>query len=72
MALCTSSCRSLDTQGTTGHPARLQNTVTPEGKFLGSPGHLRVTVSPDRTTADYVASNRSVAYSYSIQAGNKP
>jgi hypothetical protein len=42
------------------------------GKILGSPGHLRVTVSPDRTTADYVASNRSVAYSYSIQAGNKP
>ena len=47
-----------------------------EGVFLPSPGHIRVSVSPDRAVIEYVASstgqragkadNGTVAYSYSI------
>ncbi len=42
------------------------------GDALASPGHLRVIVSPEKVTVDYVQSNLSadqngqVAYSYSI------
>jgi hypothetical protein len=47
-------------------------------RVLPSPGHLRVTVSPTRATVDYVNSttangaNRSVAYSYTIDATPLP
>lgn len=49
------------------------------GEILGSPGYLRLTVAPDKVTADLVRSclpaqesasrkNREVAFSYTIPA----
>ncbi len=72
-----------------GHPGGLANGRAPRnaaesgyqnGVILGGSGHLRVTVSPAKVTADYVAAllskdettgqkNRQVPYSYSIVAG---
>ena len=40
------------------------------GTILGGSGHLRVEISPARVTVNYVRANRSVAHSYTIQAGN--
>jgi len=41
-----------------------------DGVILGGSGHLRVTVSPDKVTVDYIKSSPTspVAYSYSITA----
>ncbi|HPA16771.1 MAG TPA: metallophosphoesterase [Verrucomicrobiae bacterium] len=51
-----------------------------EGTILGSPGHMRITVSPEKVTADYILScppgegtsnrkNRRIACSYTIPKG---
>jgi predicted phosphodiesterase len=42
------------------------------GRILGSPGHLRVAVSGDRTIIDYVGANQAVVHSFTLQAGSKP
>ena len=42
------------------------------GVILSSSGHLRVTVSADRATSEYIRTDRSVAHSYTIFAPRKP
>jgi hypothetical protein len=51
----------------------------PDGYLLTNSGHIRVTVSPDEVTVDYVraylpgdGTNGQVAYSYTIEAPNDP
>ncbi len=36
------------------------------GTILGSSGHLRVAVTPDKATVEYIRTDRSVAHSYTI------
>ena len=54
-----------------------------QGKFLGNSGHVRVTVSPDRVTVDYVRcclpkdetgqhKNGAIAHHYELEAQQAP
>ena len=69
-----------------GDPNTVPRTATEygylAGKILGAPGYMRITVSPEKVTADLVRSvqreqesaarkNREVAFSYTIGAGAK-
>ena len=42
------------------------------GVIIRSSGHLRVGVAANQTTVEYVRTDRSVAHTYTIPAGNKP
>ena len=61
----------------------LENYGYKQGTFLGNSGHVRVAVSPDRVTVDYIRSylpedesdhrkNGDVAHSYTIKRGTDP
>ncbi|MCX6936126.1 MAG: metallophosphoesterase, partial [Verrucomicrobia bacterium] len=54
-----------DPRGSTRNAAEYGYT---SGVILGSSGHLRVLVSADRATIDYVRTDGSVAHSYAIQS----